>query len=59
LFYYNFSEELEEEKPLLEIETYLDLYYALKSRKELRESKNPKFNDLRVRISEQIEKLLD
>jgi hypothetical protein len=51
--------ELKEEITLLEIKTFQDLYYALKSRKELRESNNPKFGKLKDNITKQIENLVD
>ena len=50
---------IKEGNVLLEIKTYQDLCYALKSRKELKESANPKFKELRELIGHQIEKLLE
>ena len=54
-----FSEELLDGMMLLKIETFQDLYFALKSRKELKESTNPEFSKLRDTIREQIESLVE
>lgn len=40
----------------MKIETYKDLYYALKCRDILKESRNPQFTKLREKITEKIER---
>ncbi|MFX0152798.1 MAG: hypothetical protein ACFFAJ_18600 [Candidatus Hodarchaeota archaeon] len=44
---------------LIKIQSFQDLYYALEIYKDLKESKNPKFIELRDIIREQIELLVE